>query len=639
MIMIETSAMPVHRPEAGSDVQNGTTNLGREFAIVAVTTAVFMLVRGYGFGIDDHAIHLAFIERAKDPGFLPGDPMLAMAPKHPSAFFSLIAALSAWVSIETIYFAGYLLSTFAMLFALRMLAHSLWPGRGAEWVAMFALAGALVQRSVAGGIDNFDTLFLPRVLSLGPLLLALALCVRGKSLWAFALTGIVFLFHATTAAHTAVLLWMACLFCGRERIRALLFGPGVFLLAASPLLVAMAMAGGSGVPTPAPAAWIDAVKLHYPRHHFEAPFIFAMHALCGSFAVLTGILSSPWKGAGRLLAGFLAGVLLLFAAGLVGNNLLYSPYTIQLHVFQAGRMLDYLALVSLGWWTFTCFRHSMVIGSLSLIPGAAYVFSTQLSYLYPIGGLPASVHYVLVMSLILLLIVAGVLMTLALRFTRKAATTDRTIGDGDGDLIAVAPDGRRPSPRLTIVLAASLFAIVTMTAGSIARWDFAGTGLAGYRMMRWADAELPADAVVVVPPYLTQPIVAFRYFGRRRIVGSWKDGGEGTFDHAFQMYWAEYMQDIFQLQVSVKANDYGRLLRRVNHDYETMHAEDFRAIAGKYAATHVIRVAVSAPLPFPELYRDDDYVLYRIEGAQEANGSRAIATAPVIEIGATKPRR
>jgi hypothetical protein len=534
---------------------------------------------------------------------VPGDPMLAMAAKHPSLFFPLMAWLSNAVPIEVVYFGAYLLSTFAMLFGLRMLGRSLWlPGAG--WVFALVLAVAvLVPRSVAGGLANFDPLFLPRVLSLGPLLIALALCVRGQPLLAFALTGLVFLFHATTAAHTAMLIWMACAFCGRERLRALVLGPLIFLLVASPLLIMIVAAGGSGIPTPAPAAWVDAVKLQYPFHHFDTPFVVVVHALWGTLAVLMAILCSQWKGAGRMLAGFLAGIWVLFAAGAVGNNLLRSPQTIQLHLFQVGRMLDYLALVSVVWSVYACFRRSKLFGVAALLPALTYIFSALIVYLNDISGLPIALHFTRASYVVLAIMLAGVLMMIAMRLTRP-----------DG---ATMPEPRAAPPLAKTVGISALIVGIAVVVGikaseSSAHWDHDGTRHTGYPMMRWADAHLPADAVVMIPPYLSQPVAAFRYFGRRRIVGSWKDGGEGTFDDAFQMRWAEYMRDVFELPMAVDPVDHPEMLERLNRDYHRMSTDEIAAVARRYGATHVVRESGAPPLLVPQLYRDRDYALYRI---------------------------
>ena len=111
---------------------------GREVLIAAALTPLYILGRGYSFGIRDHAIHLAYIERAADPGFLPGDPMLDVAVHHPSFFFPALAFLSRFASLECIYFIGYALSVFAMILGLRALARSLWHGPAGAWAAAVA---------------------------------------------------------------------------------------------------------------------------------------------------------------------------------------------------------------------------------------------------------------------------------------------------------------------------------------------------------------------------------------------------------------------------------------------------------------------------------------------------------------------
>jgi hypothetical protein len=65
--MNETAVTAGVRPVEGSETQGRGAALAGEYAIVAAVTAVFVLLWGYSFGTDDHAIHLAFIERIRDP--------------------------------------------------------------------------------------------------------------------------------------------------------------------------------------------------------------------------------------------------------------------------------------------------------------------------------------------------------------------------------------------------------------------------------------------------------------------------------------------------------------------------------------------------------------------------------------------
>lgn len=602
-----TAISPENRPIALKGMPGRSAALMSEIATVAAMTAVFVLLWGYSFGTDDQAIHLAYIERIRAPKFLIGDPMLAISAQHPSVFFMLMAWLSNAFSIEAIYFGGYLLSVFMMLFGLRMLGRSLWPEPGWVFALMLAVC-AVVPRMVAGGLTNFDPSFLPRSLSLGPLLIALALCVRGRALLAFAITGLVFLFHATTAAHTATLIWMACAFCGRERLRALGLGPILFLIAASPLLFMIAATDGSGIPSPAPEAWVDAVKMHFPSHHYETPIILTMQVLWGTLAVSMAILCSPWKGAGRMLAGFLAGIWLLLAAGIVGNNILRSPYTIHLHLFQVGRMLDYLALLSVIWTVYACFRRSKWLGVAALVPATTYIVSTLICAINAITGLPIAEHYVRASSVVLAIMAAGTLMVLAMRLTRP-------------DRADASQSRRGSSPAVTlgvsslIVGAAIVFGIKIAETSS--HLNYAGDHHVGYPMMRWADKHLPADAVVMIPPYLSEPVASFRHYGRRRIVGSWKDGGEGTFDYTFQMQWVEYVHHVFKLKRPANTFDYPQMLERAKRDYHRMTTSEAVEVAGRYGASHIVRESAAPPLQLPQMYRDRDYAVYRVVPARD----------------------
>jgi len=560
----------------------------REVLIAAALTPLYILLRGYAFGTRDHAIHLAYIERAADPGFLPGDPMLDVAVHHPSFFFPALALLSRFASLECIYFIGYMLSVFAMILGLRALARSLWSGPAGAWAAAVAVAGAVVHRFVAGAIENFDILFIPRVASLGLLLFALALGARRRFIPAFGLTGAVFLVHATTAAHTAFILWVCCALGGRANLRQCLLGPVVFLAGAAPLLIMIAVHGGPDIPTPAPEKWIQALKLHYAFHHFPKPWVIISKVGPGIAAVLLGVVVSRWRGAGRTLTGYLAGILGLMVAGSIGNSLLAWPVTIHLHLFEAGRMLDCIAIVALGRWSFS------ILGGPWPAKLACWV--TVAAHLIRIN-LHEWVRYRFVPDFIIL--IAALLITVIKR--RGQVQRPRT------DSIHRSWYG---------LVAASCILLMTVS-GWIPAWNFCGAGQRGCRLMEWARGNLAPDAVVIIPPYMEEPVAAFRYFARRRTVGSWKDGGEGTFDHDYQLLWERQVRDITgigdTIQVpagSVYWLNYFDWLHDAHQSYHRMPAQHFLDMALAYGATHVVRETWAPRLSLPVLYQDEEYVLY-----------------------------
>lgn len=586
---------------AGSGV-----SLGRELALGIALAALFVASRGYAFGIDDHAIHLAYIDRARDPGFLPGDPMLALAPKHPSFLFALFGWLSSLMPMSLLFGIAQGLSVLAAVLGLRALARSLWPGQGSEWISLVAIAAFIVPHPVGGGITDFDTMFLPRGATYGPLLYALSLCVRGRWAVAFALIGFVFLFHATTAAHAAALAGGILLSQARERWAALLLGPVIFLAAASPLLFMMIKSGGSGIPSPAPADWIAGVKLHYPGHHFEQGFVLASYFLASALGVTLGILASPWRGAGRVLAGCLIAVSCLYLIGIVGNYKLHSPITIALHVFQSGRLLDALAMLGLSRWAWCGFRISRRAGTLRLFLLTLYVLDGTLRDLHPGGDYPADLHYLVVTLFVLLAEIVALVMTVDGQLVGRRAARKSSAIEAPATVA-----GNMPGKSLAWALLGLAAVCATLSPDRL--WMPTGREGPGSAVMAWSSRHLPSDAVVLLPPYMiNQPVTAFRHFAQRRCIGTWKDGGEGTFDLAFQRSWNAYVQDAFG--DPTKAGDsYLDMLDRLDTEFQTMPAAKLSWLAAKYGADHVLREANAPALPFPVVYRDGEYVLYRMK--------------------------
>ncbi len=567
----------------------------REVLVGVTLTPLYILFRGYAFGIRDHAIHLAYIERAADPAFLPGDPMLDVAAHHPSFFFQSLALLSHLASLECIYFVAYALSVFAMIVGLRSLARSLWDGPSGEWAAAVAVAGVFVHRYVAGGIENFDALFIPRGASLGLLLYALALGVKRRYYLAFGLTGVVFLIHATTAAHTAFILWVCCALGGRSNLRQCLLGPLIFLTGAAPLLFIIAVHGGPDIPTPAPESWVQSLKLHYAFHHFPRPWVIVAKVGPGIIAVLLGIVVSRWRGAGRTLTGLLAGALGLIVAGGIGNSLLSWPVTVHLHLFEAGRILDLLALVALGRWSFSVLGCPWPVKLAGCLTVASYLVRIKLY---------EGVRYTFVADFYLLII------ALMVTVLERRGLAERLRLDG--------------IPRSWYALIAASCILLMIVSGWIPVWKFSGADQRGYRLMQWARVNLATDAVVIIPPYMEEPIAAFRYFARRRAIGSWKDGGEGTFDFEFQLRWERQVREITGIGDRIRVPkgpvfwmDYFDWLYDAHQSYHRMPAQHFLDMARVYGASHVVREAWSPRLSLPILYQDEEYVLYAVPRSQD----------------------
>ncbi|MFY0566786.1 DUF6798 domain-containing protein [Archangium lansingense] len=572
-------SVEVPRPEASPEQVNWIFRL----AVLATFTCTWFVINGYRFGVIDHSIHLGFLLRELDPSLLKGDPLIEAAANHPSLFWTLQVPLLRWVSVEVLYLVVHVISVVLVLAGTATLARTLYPGRHSEWVATLAMLAVLIPRNYAG-IPMMDELVLNRTVSLGPLLFALVLGVKRRYAAAFLLTGVVFLIHPTTAIHAAILLWFAALF-DRERRRAVVTGPLLCMLAASPLLVPMLRHGAaSGVPFPPPEEWVLLTRIlvswhHYPRDWSSQVW---MQLLVPS-VVLTLALRARRN---RPVEAYLCGVVFACVLGFVGTEVLHFPTALHLHLQEVLRFVPYFTAVC----------------------GAAWVLET-----WPapgerkLPGLAAALLYLGFASI-----------QVELAFVAMAA------------LLFVRPAAREP-PRplrlrwlvgLGVIAAPLVFAIrvygYKVPPNFLPRVDM----YKGARLMAWSNQHLPKDAMVVLPPFFHEWDLAFRYGARRATFTTFKDGAEGSFSLAFMQDWKQRMEALCGCQpfesLATRTDEpwYPRVLAMhevLKQGYRSADATRLRELGARYGATHVVFEATDKEHPeFPLLYADDEFRLYRL---------------------------
>ena len=97
-----------------------------------------LLCNGYSIGLADHFIHLPYLLRVMDPGYLRGDLLVETAKHHISLFWMLQAPVVETFGLEPTYLVLQLVSWLVMLAGLVSLARTLVPaehGRLAGWLA------------------------------------------------------------------------------------------------------------------------------------------------------------------------------------------------------------------------------------------------------------------------------------------------------------------------------------------------------------------------------------------------------------------------------------------------------------------------------------------------------------------------
>ncbi|RKH33027.1 hypothetical protein D7Y13_00875 [Corallococcus praedator] len=558
---------------------------GFRLAVLALFTCTWFVINGYSFGIVDHAIHLGFLLRELDPSLLKGDPLIEAAANHPSFFWTLQVPLVRHVPVEVLYAVVHIASVALMLAGTSALARALYPGRYSEWVATVAMLSVLIPRSYAG-IPMLDELVLNRTVSLGPLLFALVLGVKRRYGAAFVLTGLVFLIHPTTAIHAAILLWFAALF-DREKRLAIVTGPLLCMLAASPLLVPMLRQGAAaGVPFPPPDEWVLLTRVLVSWHHYPRDWTAVVWLQLLVPLVVLGLSLRAHRS--RPVEAYLCGVAFTCVLGVLGTEVLHLPTALHLHLLEVLRFVPYLAAVC----------------------GAAWLLET-----WPAPGerkLPGVAAALLYLGFSTVQLEVSFPAMLAVFLLRPAARTPPR------------PMGLRWPVALGVIAAPLILAIriyyFKVPPNFLPRLDM----YKGWRMMAWSEQHLPKDALVVLPPFFHEWDLAFRFGAKRATFTTYKDGAEGSFSLAFMLDWKQRMEALCGCQpfdvLATRDNGGKTWEERVNamravlkQGYQNSDAARLRGLGSRYGATHAVFEATDPAHPeFTLLYSDDEYRLYQL---------------------------
>jgi hypothetical protein len=586
-----------------------TTAWHLSVAFGAFLLAAF-IANGYRFGVSDHAVHLPFLLRTLDPSYLIGDPAVDALAHHPALFWDLQAPLTAWISIENLYLAIHVTSLAALYAGARALGHALFPGDQGRWAAAIIPALTVVSHVTPAGIFSMDAQVLNRTVSLGPLLYALALGARGAHLRAFAVAGLTFVIHPTTAVHAAVLLWCAVWVprAPRRSMRAALLGPLVFLIAASPLVVKMMRQGSaSGVPFPGPPEWWDFVRLNMYFHiyPFDSPWSIE------PFALLYGLVFFV---AGRCFIpssarAYLLGIAVCCTAGYLGAGLFKIPQVVFLHVWESIRFLVFIAAACCaawvaGSWHGAANRRTRVA---SVLLGLA--FAIDLPFLIVPWHQPPWVHHVVMVS--------SLVVCSALAYVTRDASTAPPTGPppwwlGASLVAAVAlfhlvagPSDDRPT-------------ITPMHPGVIQPRFADAPGDVALEM--WCREHLPAAALVVLPLEWSL-FIDFRYGARRAAFVTLKDGPESIFALDYNQVYRQRVEavcDCKPFDVTRYGDEVGEARIRAEFDLiregtQKMTGDRARRLSRDFGVTHIV-AAISQPLTDlgEVLYRDPQYAVVRI---------------------------
>lgn len=539
------------------------------FAVVQV------LWCGYQLGVGNQSIQIAFLETLHNPALFARDLMVTSTLEdYPSYFYRLLALLRAEADVPSLYAAGHLIATAAVLAAMVLLCRTLFRDRWSGLaVILLLLAG---HHAALGGDGLYSTGFTHTWASLPLGLLALVLFYRGWRFAAFALVGLLMNLHALEAGYLALFFGFWSLWhlrtLGWGRWLALI---AVLIVCASPTLAMMLAHRQSYGPD-----WLQLMHIRSADHSFPSTWwqvgdagVPRMLMLVALAAVAMSL--SPRGEHRRTTALFALAAALICAAGYVLTEIWPLPLAVRAQLFRCTRFVALIALayiargvvVAVGlardgqaprwaWWrrgleaaaAAVTFAAVALPAMIVLLP-IAVAATTAVAWVNRRLSWPAAA-------------IAGASLLTAVVAWRTIDLVVPGLSPQVGWrlLLDLQPPGVAAmallaagliwwvlgNARLPRAMAAALALIGLLGAWPVAEAayehmrDRVGSDAAWVDVQRWARRHTPTDALLLTP---AQP-GGFRVHGRRSIVGEWRDGTQLYFSADFAEPWWSRMAEL-----------------------------------------------------------------------------------------------
>lgn len=161
------------------------------FAIVAI------FIHGYQFAYSDQEIIIPYVLKSADQSLFPQDNIFSQSSAHLSLFYPLAGFLTKFISIQTIFFIGYLIFQFAFFCAIYRLSKVLLNDKN---LAFFSLLPFMLPKFIGGtATQTFDIFFGYRSVGIVFLIFYLSFLIEKKYKTSAILAVLALIFHPLSA--------------------------------------------------------------------------------------------------------------------------------------------------------------------------------------------------------------------------------------------------------------------------------------------------------------------------------------------------------------------------------------------------------------------------------------------------------
>lgn len=305
---------------------------------------------GYRFGVSDQAFYIPAAVLALDAEAFPRDAPLIASQARLLVTDEVMAASSRslGLELETLFFAGYLVT----LFALGAAAVAFGRSFRLSWWTIGAVLLLLTfrHRITRTGANSLEGYMHPRMLAFAIGIAALAALVRGRPAWSVAGVAAAGAVHPTTALWFGVVVFVGLCVARPDWRRAL----GIVATLGAALAAWVVLAGPlQGDLVRMDAAWLDVLA----SKDYLFPTDWPVHAWVTNLAypVVIALLYRKRISTGQAVAGeraLLAGVFALVAVFLISVPLtaMRLALAVEFQVTRVFWILDFVLAVYLAWW-------------------------------------------------------------------------------------------------------------------------------------------------------------------------------------------------------------------------------------------------------------------------------------------------
>ena len=508
--------------------------------------AIFM--HGYYFGVSDQEIFIPYILKSANPRLFPGDILFNQPSASASLFYPLVAFITRFLDLQTIFFVGYL--TFQVLFfmAIYRLAYVLIKRQDLAIISLFPF---LLPKFIGGTANyTYDTFFGYRSIGLIFLIFYLIYLFEKRYNKAATIAAIGIWFHPLSIIPNLLLLPAFVIATNKpeQRIKILLKALAIFALLLIPFFLISKTNTFSNFSSAFDTSWLNIIK---GRDNY--------------------LFVSTWTITGWAALGIYLAPIAMFYKNIVKEH---------------QQTLKLLILTSFAVFLFNAF-------TLEVIKTPAAAQFQLVRSIAPLAyiGLIMSVYFLSTKNHWHQAL--GLIAFIALSFNAFVPFMVLTLLNA----VSLAITGfNKPFPNIsriyiatTLILAVFLYVLINnINLRKIgARIQYPKANSDWIDVQKWTRVNTKQDSVFLVPPDQT----GFRIFSQRPIVGDIKDGAIVIYSNNYAFYWASLMQNL--------------------ESYDSFNDQEYINLGKLYNFNYVV-INSSNKLNFKLIYKNEKFSVYKI---------------------------